>query len=185
VSPKSQARVAAKIAEDIRQAHKIKVGKKEVPDPDAAFTLERGGRAAIKNILPTGCKVLDRHVLEHGGLAWGRIYEFAGKEGSGKTTLACRIMGEAQRDGAVPVLSDKENKFQAGWAQFHGLSLPDCVEYPAPYVEAYHDELKRLLNKHKTTRFLFVLDSVPALLPKAYVDGDLDEKDMPGALGKA
>lgn len=191
MSPKTKARMAAKIAQDIREAHKIKVTdpksgkKKEIPDPNAAFTLEKGGRAAIEEVLPTGSLVMDRYILEVGGLAKGRIYEFAGAESSGKTTLACKIMANAQADGMLPVLSDKENKFHTGWAAKHGLALEDCVEYPAPYVEAYHDEIKRLLGKHKTTQFLFVLDSVPALLPKAYVDGDLDDKDVPGALGKA
>jgi recombination protein RecA len=192
VSPKTKARLAAKIAEDIRQAHQITVldprtGKgKKVPDPFAASTLEAGGRAVIKEVLPTGSMVLDKAILGVGGLAWGRIYEIAGAESAGKTTIACRIMAEAQKDGAVPILTDKENKFHTGWAAKHGLVLEDCVEHPAAYVEAYHDEVLRLLDKHgKKTKLLFVLDSVPALLPKAYIDGDLDDKDVPGALGKA
>jgi recombination protein RecA len=192
MSPKTKARMAAKIAQDIREAHKIKVrdpktGKQiEVPDPTAAITLEKGGRAVVKEICPTGSMVLDKHILGVGGLAWGRIYEWAGAESSGKTTLACRIMAEAQKDGAVPVLTDKENKFHTGWAAKHGLSLEDCVEHPSPYVEAYFDEILRLLDKYGTkTKLMFVLDSVPALLPKAYIDGDLDDADIPGALGKA
>jgi recombination protein RecA len=192
VSPKTKARLAAQIAADIRKAHLItdpETGKK-IPDPLVATTLEGGGRARVKEFCPTGCAVLDHHVLGCGGLPWGRIYEVAGAEGAGKTTWVAGVMARAQQDGAQVILSDMENKFHTGWASTLGLALEDAIEYAPRTIEEYAQEILRLISKYgsgkRRTKLMFVLDSVPPLLPeRAFKDGELRDTEIPGVQAAA
>ena len=65
----------------------------------------------ITDWISTGSDLLDIAISnrEHAGLPVGRIIEFAGLEGSGKSMLAAHVIAETQRRGGVGFYFDTEN----------------------------------------------------------------------------
>lgn len=61
------------------------------------------------------------------GIPYGKLITLAGKPSSGKTMLALRILGKAQKDGALVAWVDVENSFDADWARLHGLDVGEAV----------------------------------------------------------
>lgn len=59
------------------------------------------------------------------GFPYGKILTLAGKQSSGKSLLALRLMGKAQQDGATVGWVDIENSFDADFSRVQGL---DCGE---------------------------------------------------------
>jgi recombination protein RecA len=127
---------------------------------DAALLLSEGG-LEIDSVTPTGITVLDRFVLGIGGLPRGRIVEVYGPEGSGKTTLADKIMAGHQSDGGVVYLNDVENKFDPKWAALHGVQTDKVVLMQnAEAAEQWLEQLEMLLTSGPDVPMCFVLDSV-------------------------
>jgi recombination protein RecA len=79
------------------------------------------GTAAVPHI-PTGFSPLDR-ALDIGGLPKGRLCELFGPATSGKTTLALRLLAQAQRDGGQVGYIDQALYFDPDYAHCCGLDL--------------------------------------------------------------
>src|ERR1700693_4430743 len=72
--------------------------------------------------LKTGSKRLNRVLgSEKLGIPYGKEITLAGKQSSGKTMLALRLAGLAQKDGAKVGWIDVENSFDPEWAKKQGL----------------------------------------------------------------
>jgi recombination protein RecA len=108
-----------------------------------------------------------------GGLPKGRISEIYGPESSGKTTLALHMAAEVQKAGGTVVYIDAEHALDVAYARKLGVdtskllvSQPDCGEQAFEISEA-------LISSGSVD--LIVIDSVAALVPKAEIDGEMDE----------
>jgi recombination protein RecA len=144
-------------------------------------------KRAIKNLneqkiefIPTGSWVVDRLIgngngnNQSGGLPRGHIVEVFGNESCGKTTLGMSACVEAQKMGLLPMWLDFERTFSKDYAQKMGLDLspgkfifhePDHFEHGAALIA-------RALKTHPA---LIVIDSVSAMIPKAFMEASEDD----------
>lgn len=100
---------------------------------------EYGDGVANVEVIPTGLPSLDYNTGV-GGFPRGRIIEIYGPEGAGKTTIAVKIMAQAQRmEGQLPICTvpdqnpkpltgrvgfiDVEHAFSPSLAELHGLQM--------------------------------------------------------------
>jgi recombination protein RecA len=112
-----------------------------------------------------------------GGFPRGRICEIYGPESSGKTTLALSATAEVQRAGGTVVYIDAEHALDVNYAKRLGVdtskllvSQPDCGEQALEICEA-------LVSSNSVD--LVVIDSVAALVPRAEIDGEMEDQ-QPG-----
>lgn len=112
-----------------------------------------------------------------GGYPRGRICEIYGPESSGKTTLALSAAAEVQRAGGTVVYIDAEHALDVNYAKRLGVdtskllvSQPDCGEQALEICEA-------LVSSNSVD--LVVVDSVAALVPRAEIDGEMEDQ-QPG-----
>lgn len=124
-------------------------------------------------VLPIGFQALDDAL--GGGLARGRIVELFGPEGSGKTTLALHALAAAQKAAGAGAYIDCDHTLDPAYARKIGVdfgrllvSQPDCGEQALEIVES--------LARSGSIN-LIVIDSVPALVPRAMLDGDTAAAD--------
>ncbi|MBU3142384.1 recombinase RecA [Clostridium sp. CF012] len=126
-------------------------------------------------VIPTGCLALDI-ALGVGGVPRGRIIEIYGPESSGKTTIALRILAEAQKTGGVAAFVDAEHALDPSYARILGVdtnellvSQPDTGEQALEIVEA-------LVRSNAIE--VIVVDSVAALVPRAEIEGEMGDSHM-------
>lgn len=113
--------------------------------------------------------------MTYGGLPVGRIAEFSGAEGSGKTTTALDVAGQCQKkfpDKKV-MFVDIESTFNSGWAQKMGVDIDNIILF-RPDSQGAEDVFQTLLEIMNTGDIsLVILDSIGAM-----VSGLANEKDM-------
>src|SRR5271165_3526874 len=68
-------------------------------------------KPVVHDVIPTGVEVLDHHILGIGGLKRGRMYEWYGAEGAGKTSMGYQIAAQNQRLGGLVLWVDSEQAF--------------------------------------------------------------------------
>lgn len=135
-----------------------------------------GSRPNLKEeVIPSGALSLD-YALGVGGFPRGRIVEIFGPESSGKTTLALHAIANAQRMGGVAAFIDAEHALDPSYARRIGVNLdrmlisqPDCGEQALEIVEALASS---------NTMSVIVIDSVAALVPRAELEGEMDDQFM-------
>lgn len=147
---------------------------------------KRYGRGAIMNLgsssgdrieaYSTGSLGLDI-ALGIGGIPRGRICEIYGPESSGKTTLALHMAAEVQKKGGTVVFIDAEHALDVNYAKKLGVdtskllvSQPDCGEQALEICDT-------LIQTGSVD--LVIVDSVAALVPRAEIDGEMDDQ-QPG-----
>lgn len=153
----------------------------------AISTLEKKyGKGAIMSLDPsaserveatsTGSLTLDI-ASGVGGFPRGRICEIYGPESSGKTTLALSAAAEVQKIGGTVVFIDAEHALDVNYARKLGVdtskllvSQPDCGEQALEICES-------LVSSNSVD--LVVVDSVAALVPRAEIDGEMEDQ-QPG-----
>lgn len=109
-----------------------------------------------------------------GGLPRGHIVEVFGDESSGKTTFVLSAIKKAQEMGGIGVLADFEQTFHAEYAQKIGVDLnPDkfILIQPNHFQQGARQINDMLLMKPH----IIAVDSVSAMLPKEFLQGDIDD----------
>jgi recombination protein RecA len=120
-----------------------------------------GAKIAIESI-PTGSLALDI-ALGIGGVPRGRIIEIYGPEGSGKTTMTCSIVANAQRLGGVAAFIDAEHALDVGYARKIGVDVDNLlISQPDTGEQAL--EIAEVLIRSSAIDVV-VIDSVAALVP--------------------
>lgn len=143
-----------------------------------AFRSESGFEAFNKGVIPTGILSLDR-ALGIGGIPIGRIIEVFGAEMSGKSSLALKIAGEAQRMGIIVVYIDLEHTLDLELAKNSGMDITNrCVISHPIFGEAAMKSIEMIIREgHKV---FVVVDSVAALLPKVELETAFDKPTQLG-----
>jgi recombination protein RecA len=79
-------------------------------------------------VISTGSLALD-NALSSGGLPKGRLIQYYGAAGSGKTMLTMIAIAEAQKDdpSAQQVFIDSEQTFDASWAEILGVDTSKVI----------------------------------------------------------
>lgn len=126
----------------------------------------------IEKIPFSSCRL---NYMTYGGLPTGRIAEFSGAEGSGKTTTALDIVGQCQKkfpDKKV-LFVDIESTFDSSWALKMGVDIDNLVLF-RPDSQGAEEVFQIMLDIMDTGDIsLVVLDSIGAM-----VSGLANEKDM-------
>ena len=125
--------------------------------------------------IPTGSVSLDL-AIGIGGVPRGRIVEIFGPESSGKTTLALSIVANAQREGGVAAFIDAEHALDPSYAEKIGVNLTDLLVSQPNYGEQALDIADLLVRSNAVD--VVVVDSVAALVPKAELDGEMDDTQV-------
>lgn len=160
-------------------------GRGKNRDEGAADTLAGGGYSKVREVLPTGLDVIDRHVLSIGGLPYGRITEISGNEDCGKSSFVNHLLAAAQADGAIATLGDGERKVHQAWVETFKVKSGDVVLLPAHTIESYLDAILSMIHKYPNQKFVHCLDSVATTMPKKAFEKAIEEDDIPGAMAEA
>lgn len=126
-------------------------------------------------IIPTGSLNLD-NALGIGGVPRGRIVEIYGAESSGKTTLTLHIIAEAQKAGGVAAFIDAEHALDPTYAKALGVDVDEMlISQPDNGEQAL--EIADMLVRSGAVDVI-VIDSVAALVPKAEIEGEMQDQQM-------
>ena len=135
------------------------------------------GQKPIENIkvIPSGSLTLDE-ALGVGGYPRGRIIEIYGPESSGKTTLTLHAISEAQKQNLTCAFIDAEHAFDPSYAKNLGIDLNELIiSQPSSGEEAL--EIADTLVRSGAVDVI-VIDSVAALVPKAELEGAMEDNQM-------
>jgi len=116
--------------------------------------------------------------LMGGGLPKGRIIEVYGPESSGKTTLWLQWSADVQQKGGYVVWIDAEHCFDPEYSHRFGLKTSsDCFKLISP--DSGEDALEIMARYAGSGAVdLIVLDSIAALVPKAELEGAMEDNQM-------
>ena len=133
-----------------------------------------GAMIPIESI-STGSLALDI-ALGIGGVPRGRIVEIYGPEGSGKTTLTCSIVANAQRMGGVAAFIDAEHALDVGYARKIGVDVDNLlISQPDTGEQAL--EIAEVLIRSGAIDVV-AIDSVAALVPTAEIEGQMGDSHV-------
>ena len=122
--------------------------------------------------ISTGSLSLDI-ALGVGGVPRGRIVEIYGPEGSGKTTLTCSIIAQAQKTGGMAAFVDAEHAFDVTYGKKIGIDIENLlVSQPDTGEQAL--EIAEVLVRSGALDIV-VVDSVAALVPAAELNGEMGD----------
>ncbi len=132
---------------------------------------------AIKTVeaIPSGSLSLDI-ATGIGGIPRGRVTEIYGPESSGKTTLTLHVIAEAQKRGGKAVFIDAEHAFDPKYAKAIGVNLEDLIISQPDYGEQALEIAETLIRSGVVD--VVVIDSVAALVPKAELEGDIEDSNV-------
>jgi recombination protein RecA len=123
--------------------------------------------------IPTGVLALDQ--ILSGGFALGQWVELFGNPGGGKTSLAMRFLGEAQKRGNC-VLIDLEGAFDPHVADTSGVNVTDLWVAQPETAEDTFNIIEQVYEADDVV--CIVVDSVAGLVPKAEMEGDFGDSHM-------
>lgn len=178
MAPKKTKKPAGKMSRYV-QALQAKFGS------ESALTVsgELNSASALTEFLSTGIDVLDYYVLG-GGLPVGRMSEWFGQEGCGKTTLAYCAIAATQRAGGIGVWGDPEMSFDDARARTFGVNTNDLLILQPENLEEWFEQLKLTLKMHDPEEgpMLIAWDSIASMVTKGGIDrpaGDRKVGDVP------
>lgn len=147
---------------------------------ESALKLSEGSRSEIKEVIPSGIEVLNRHLLACGGWPVGRLVEVFGPEASGKTSLVSDALARAQAAGGVALLVETEFAFSEERAALFGvdperliLSQPNNLEEVYDHVVTGLEAIPKDIGPN-----ILVWDSVASAPPKAEQEGEAADLAM-------
>lgn len=163
------------ISEEKNKALKLAIEKIE-KDFGKGSIMKLGDKPAINvDVIPTGALALDV-ALGVGGIPRGRIVEIYGPESSGKTTLAQHIVAECQKKGGVAAFVDAEHALDPEYAKALGVNIDELLISQPDTGEQALDITEELVRSGAVD--IVVVDSVAALVPKAEIEGSMEDQQM-------
>lgn len=138
------------------------------------MTLSSEGIKSVE-VIPTGSVTLDI-ATGIGGIPKGRVVEIYGPESSGKTTLTLHIIAQAQKSGGKAVFIDAEHAFDPKYAKAIGVNLDELIISQPDYGEQAIEIAETLVRSNAVD--VIVIDSVAALVPKAEIEGDIEDSNV-------
>ena len=174
--PKKTAPKAAESSKEKAKAIELAVGQIEKQfGKGSIMRLGSEGSIVPVEAIPTGSLSLDI-ALGIGGVPRGRIIEIFGPEGSGKTTLTCSIVAQAQRLGGVAAFIDAEHALDVGYARKIGVDVDNLLISQPDTGEQALDIAEVLIRSGALD--IVVIDSVAALVPAAEIEGEMGESHV-------
>lgn len=123
------------------------------------------------------------NMITGGGIPVGRMSDFVGLQGAGKTTLSFDIIRQAQKQDIHVYYADQEVAFNARYAQSLGVDLAKMTMVEVGTMEETLTRLEEVILK--TERSLLVLDSINWLIPAAALEEEpKDAYDVERKIGE-
>lgn len=139
----------------------------------------------VNRWISTGSKQLDYIIANkrNGGLPEGRIVEFQGPPGIGKSTLMAQIALSTQRMGGIVVFIDTENATNPDTLSAMGIDVAKrFVFVQSPCTEEILSIIESTILKARTMTkdvpVTVIWDSVSQSSPKAELEGDYDQNTI-------
>lgn len=146
---------------------------------------------AVDGVLSLGSPSADFAL--YGGIPEGRVVEFSGAEGSGKTTTAFICAGmyqkkELERNPDNPraiILLDNEGTADPVWAKTLGYDMSDKAKVPTicirPEAQSAEEIFDMALDMLKTGEVgLLIFDSIATLVPQQIAEESMEKQQMGG-----
>ena len=139
--------------------------------------LKLGDSSANRDIeaIPTGSISLDV-ALGVGGVPRGRIIEIYGPESSGKTTVALHMIAEAQKRNGIAGYIDAEHALDPQYAKKIGVDIDNLYISQPDNGEQALEIAETMIRSGALD--IVIVDSVAALVPKAEIEGDMDDQQV-------
>ena len=118
------------------------------------------------------------------GVPLGKLIEIFGEEGGGKSSLAYRIVGYAQKMGHTTAWIDTENSFSSGLAKINGadednIYYADMTNKDDEDITYYaEDILDAIIGLCKSGVKIIVLDSVANMVPKVVFENSAEKQTI-------
>lgn len=125
--------------------------------------------------IPTGSISLDV-ALGVGGVPRGRIIEIYGPESSGKTTVALHMIAEAQKRNGIAGFIDAEHALDPQYAKKIGVDIDNLYISQPDNGEQALEIAETMIRSGALD--IVIIDSVAALVPKAEIEGDMDDQQV-------
>ena len=125
--------------------------------------------------IPTGSISLDV-ALGVGGVPRGRIIEIYGPESSGKTTVALHMIAEAQKRNGIAGFIDAEHALDPQYAKNIGVDIDNLYISQPDNGEQALEIAETMIRSGALD--IVIVDSVAALVPKAEIEGDMDDQQV-------
>ena len=168
-------RKTADVSEERVKALKLAIDKIE-KDFGKGSIMKLGDKTTVNvDAIPTGALALDV-ALGIGGIPRGRIIEIYGPESSGKTTLAQHIVAECQKKGGIAAFVDAEHALDPEYAKNLGVDIDELLISQPDTGEQALDITEELVRSGAVD--IVVVDSVAALVPKAEIEGTMEDQQM-------
>ena len=165
----------AAVSDERQKALKLAIDKIE-KDFGKGAIMKLGDKPAVSvETIPTGALALDV-ALGVGGIPRGRIIEVYGPESSGKTTLAQHIVAECQKKGGIAAFVDAEHALDPEYARNLGVNIDELLISQPDTGEQALDITEELVRSGAVD--IIVVDSVAALVPKAEIEGSMEDQQM-------
>jgi len=144
----------------------------------AYFLDEQENPAEIGDWISTGSSMLDLAISNrpHGGLPVGKMVEFNGLEGTGKSLLSAHVVADTQKKGGVAVVIDTENSAAPEFWKSLGVNLSKLLYVQCETVEDIFEKMEQMISivrKSNKDRILtIIVDSVAAASTKVELESD-------------
>ena len=166
---------AVAVSEEKNKALKLAIEKIE-KDFGKGSIMKLGDKTAVAcEAIPTGALALDL-ALGIGGVPRGRVIEVYGPEASGKTTLAQHIVAECQKKGGIAAFVDAEHALDPEHARALGVNVDELLISQPDTGEQALEIAEELVRSSAVD--VVVIDSVAALVPKAEIEGAMEDQQM-------
>ena len=125
------------------------------------------------------------------GFPLGKLVEIFGEEGGGKSSIAHRVVGSAQKLGYTSVWLDVEHSYSENLAEINGCKVDDVI---SPSISLYAEDVLDLIISFCTAKKVpvvkngknilidapkvIVVDSVASLIPKARAESSSEQQFM-------
>lgn len=165
---------------EISKEEKLKILETAITGIEKEFgrgtVMKLGDPGAIPEIAKVTTGSISLDLALGGGVPKGRIIEIYGPESSGKTTLALSIIAEVQKLGGIAGFIDAEHAIDPVYAKNIGVNIEELFVSQPDHGEQALEVLDRLVSSN--TMDVVVVDSVAALVPKAELEGDMDDANI-------
>jgi recombination protein RecA len=163
--------IISSLVDEINKANKDK-GK-------TAYLLdEQEDPSTISDWISTGSSILDLAISNRpdGGLPVGRMVEFTGLEGTGKSLVSAHIMANTQKKGGVAVYIDTEASVSTEFWKSIGVDVKNVVYLATETVEDIFDNIERAISyirKNQPDKLVtIIVDSVAGATTKSELESE-------------
>lgn len=135
----------------------------------------------VRDWISTGSSLLDLAISNkpHGGVPVGRISEFTGLEGSGKSLVAAHVLAETQKKNGIAIFIDTESAVSRQFLHAIGVNLTNMMYIPLETIEEIFTAIESVINvtrnNDKDRLVTIVVDSLAGATTKVEQDADFDK----------